>query len=326
MIIVPEKSLDIAVIGLSCVDCIATGSDIHWHVMNPVHDMRLSAGGLNNALCALSGLGLEIGISSRIGKDIFGEFLLRYWQDVDVNTAGVVVDPERKTGFSFILDQDNERTPFYSAGANEVFCPDDIPDDLCERSRCLLIFFAGTLPSIDGQPMLELVKRCHETGTAIIMDVSDGTSADYGAIHSYLPYVNLIINSEEARRITGKNSPIDSLKYLDAMAAGDGMFRGVTWKAGVTLSVPEHEGRRYIDIPSPFYGRHVDGVVGAGDAFRAGLAAFICLHYEDFTHGELDYQAAGLFASAVSYLYLSRLCDVRPFNLDDIQQLLIDTI
>lgn len=320
----PEKNLDIAVVGLSCVDCIASGSGIQWNVMNPVQDLRLSAGGLGNALCALSGLGLKVGVSSRIGNDIFGEFLRRYWDEIGVDTTGVVVNPCRKTGFSFILDHGCERTPFYSAGSNDAFCLDDIPAEYCENSRCMLIFFAGALPSLDGGPMLELVKRCCDAGTAIIMDVSDGTGADYSAIMSYLPYTNLIINSEEARRITGDDSPIGALKVLDAAGAETGMIRGVTRKSGVTLSVPSPEDRRYLDIPSPFYGRPVGGAVGAGDAFRAGLAAYICLHCEDFTAEALDYRAAGLFASAVAYLHLSRSRDVRPFGVDDVDRLLRD--
>ncbi|MHB1456455.1 MAG: carbohydrate kinase family protein [Armatimonadota bacterium] len=322
----PEKNLDIAVVGLSCVDCIASGSNIQWNVMNPVRDLRLSAGGLGNALCALSGLGLRVGVSSRIGADIFGDFLRQYWDEIVADTSGVAVDPCRKTGFSFILDHECERTPFYSAGSNDAFCLDDIPAEFIENSRCMLIFFAGALPSLDGAPMLELVKRCRDAGTAVIMDVSDGTGADYSAVISYLPYANLIINSEEARRITGEETPLGALQELDDSWPENGMFRGVTRKSGVTLSIPSPEGRCYIDAASPFYGRPVKSVVGAGDAFRAGLAAYICLHYDDFRGGALNYQAAGLFASAVVYLHLSRSRDVRPFGVDDVDRLLSDVV
>lgn len=319
-----EKNLDIAVVGLSCVDCIASGSGIQWNVMNPVQDLRLSAGGLGNALCTLSGLDLKVGVSSRIGSDIFGDFLRHYWDEIGVDTSGVVVDPCKKTGFSFILDHGTERTPFYSAGSNDAFCLDDIPGDFIEDSRCMLIFFAGALPSLDGTPMLELVKRCHDAGTAVIMDVSDGTGADYSSIISYLPYANLIINSEEARRITDEDTPLGALRRLDESWGENGMVRGVTRKSGVTLSVPSPEGRRHPDIMSPFFGLPVATVIGAGDAFRAGLAAYICLHYDDFRSGALDYRAAGLFASTVAYLHLGRIRDVRPFGVDDVDRLLRD--
>ena len=310
------KTLDISVVGLSCVDCIAAGPEGRWGVQNPVGGVRISAGGLGNALVALSGLGLEVGVSTRVGADMYGDFLRKQWPDFD--TSGVTIDPGLPTGFAFILNHDGERTPFYAAGANAAFCLSDVPARFIEESRCMLIFFAGALPSLDGDPMLELVKRCHAAGTTVILDASDSVSADYGPIPSYLPYANLVVNMDEGRRImprelasrsvgTGKESPREILESL----AGLGGFAAVTRPDGVSLMTAQGE---YLEVTSPFHGRPVRDVVGAGDAFRAGLGAYIVLDPKP------DYREACLWASAASYLYLSRSTDIRPFSLKDLKE------
>ncbi|HET6453225.1 MAG TPA: PfkB family carbohydrate kinase, partial [Armatimonadota bacterium] len=246
------KTLDISVVGLSCVDCIAIGPKGRWGVQNPVGGIRISAGGLGNALVALSGLGLEVGVSTRVGADMYGDFLREQWQELD--TSGVRIATDHSTGFAFVLNHGNERTPFYSAGANSAFCLSDIPTRFIEESRCMLIFFAGALPSLDGGPMLELVKRCHAAGTTVILDASDSISADYRPIPSYLPNANLVVNQEEGRRITGKESACEILESL----AHPGSFTAVTRLDGVSLLTPNGE---YLDVPSPFHGRPVRDVV-----------------------------------------------------------------
>jgi len=213
-----DKSLDVLVVGLSCVDSIAAGEFSKSNVQNPVGDVHISAGGLGNALVALSGMDLSIGVSTRVGDDMYGDYLLKQWKDLDIDISGVTVDRERATGFSFILDHGGERTPFYSAGANSAFGLGDIPTLLPEKSRCVLVFFASALPSLDGEPMLKLVKRCHAARTVVILDTSDGVLADHRAIPSYLPYANLVVSSEEGRAITGKDVPEEMLRNLDAMA------------------------------------------------------------------------------------------------------------
>ena len=315
------KCYDIAVVGLSCVDCVAHTDAIQMHVMNPISDVAISGGGLGNALTALSGLGLQVAVASRIGQDLYGDYLLRQWRALEMDIAAVTRDAERQTGFSFILNQGDERTPLFSIGANASFCLKDIPLALVESSRTLLVFFAGVLPALDGAPLLELAKKCNASRTAIIVDVSDNTHADYSAIASYMPFVNLVVNEEEGFRLTGEKGSLDVLHALDAACDAGAMFRGVTRKDGVMLSLPAAHGRQYLDVPSPCYGRPVRNVSGAGDAFRAGLAAYISRHYNAYLAGTLDYSAACRFAAGVSYLHLSRMSDCRPFSWEDVSVL-----
>lgn len=223
-----DKRFDISVIGLSCVDCIGSSLSSQWGVQNPIENLRVTSGGVGNALVELSGLGLKVSVCSRIGTDVFGDHLLDQWSKLNVDTSGVTRDADRSTSLSFIVSHECERTPFYSAGANAAFCLEDIPTDVIESSRCVLIFFAGALPGLDGDPMLQLVRKCHEAGATVILDVIDSATADYAPIPTYLPYVNLVVNTDEARRLTGKQSPEEMLTDLEAMAGNGSHFLAVT--------------------------------------------------------------------------------------------------
>lgn len=321
----PAKTIDIAVVGLSCVDCVANGAEPSPGVQNPVSEAHFAAGGIGNAVTALSGMGLRIGVSTRIGADLYGEFLLKRWRIYGVDMAGVRTNPDGATGFSFLVSHNDERTPFYSAGANGDFGLNDIPDAYITGSRCMLVFFAGALPSLDGAPMRELVRRAREAQTAVILDVSDSLSADYSSLPSYLPYANLVLNAEEGMRITGKTAPRDMLSSLMEIAdvdSGSPLITAVTCRGSAYLTGFRAGKREFMDVPSPFVNRHVNNVVGAGDAFRAGLAAYICRHTQDYWSGRLDRREACLTAHAFSYAYLSRKSDIKPFDEDFIRGLM----
>ena len=94
-------------------------------------------------LTALSGLGLKVGVATRVGNDIFGDYLLAEWQQLGVDVSAVTRDAQAVTGFAFLLDHDGERTPFYAAGANLNFGLSDIPELFRRGSRCLLLYFAA---------------------------------------------------------------------------------------------------------------------------------------------------------------------------------------
>ncbi len=308
------KRYDIAVIGLSCVDCIATGPQGRWTMMNPVGDVRLSGGGLGNALLTLSGLGLRVGVATRVGTDFYGDWLLGLWKSLGIDCAAVTRDAALPTGLAFVVDHGTERTPFFSPGANRAFCRADIPAALIQESRCVLLFFAGALPSLDGEGMAGLVADCRRAGTPVILDASDSTAADYRALRSYLPDVNLVVNLEEGRRLTGQGDARAAARAL-ADACGNapaGTFVAVTRADGAALVAFTPAGRQDVEVVSPWYGRPVRLSVGAGDAFRAGLAAYLFARDPARPDAAPDYRGACLQASAAAFLFLNRDSDSRP--------------
>lgn len=314
---------DIVVAGVSCVDTVVSSETFEVGVQNPA-DIRISPGGIGNAISALSGLGVSVGVSTRVGRDAFGDYLFECWSDMGADTTGVVIDDDLSTGAAVVLNHTSERTPFYAQGAIAAFGAGDIPREYIEFSKVFLIFFAGALPSLDGRPMLELVCACHRNGTAVILDLSDKLRADYSPVIDCLPYVNLVVNSVEAERMTGCKEPsvaVERLYRMAGSALGNRCF-AVTSSGAVSVLF-EMDGSPVVKtIRSPFYGMPIKDVVGAGDSFRAGLAANLSNNYEQWQDGKLDWENAFVHASAVAYLYLSRERDVSPFSELDVERLI----
>ena len=310
-----RQGRDIVIAGLSSVDVVVRSDTFEFGLQNPA-DIRISPGGIGNAVSAISGLGVSLGVSTRVRRDVFGEYLLGCWRDMGVDATGVVIDDNLSTGAAVVLNHTSERTPFYDQGANAAFGVGDVPREYIESCKVFLIFFAGVLPSLDGQPMLDLVRACHENGAAVILDLSDKLGADYSSVIDCLPYVNLVVNSVEAERMTGCKEPSEAVKRLYGMA-GDALgikCLAVTSSDAVSY-IYEMDGSPISKTSrSPFYGMPVKDVVGAGDAFRAGLAVYISNYYEQWWNGVLDWDKAFAHASAVAYLYLSRAKDAGPLS------------
>lgn len=320
-----DVGLDIGVIGLSTVDCAASIGRYNRGTMNPINDLRVTCGGLGNAVAALSGLGLEVGVCTRVGKDVFGDFLLNRWKESGIDTSAVTIDSTRSTAISFIACEDGERTPFYSAGANEAFCLADIPESWLAGCKCLLVFFAGALPSLDGEPMLQLLEKCRELGVPVILDTIDSVGTNYEWLWSYLPLANIVLNLEEGKRVSGKTDSLEALRVLtesEHRVDGQSGFAAITRSDGVSFSLFDNARWTDCDVPSPFAKLPVRDVVGAGDAFRAGLAAYICLNNKSRSIGTMDANEACTFAAAMAYSYLNREKDMHPFSRQDLENLI----
>ncbi len=318
-----RQSPDIVVAGLSSVDVVVSSDTFEVGVQNPA-DIRISPGGVGNAVSAMFGLGVSIGVSTRVRRDVFGDYLLGCWRGMGVDTTGVVIDDNLPTGAAVVLNHTSERTPFYDQGAIAAFGAGDVPREYIESSKVFLIFFAGALPSLDGRPMLELVRACHENGVAVILDLTDKLGADYSSVIDCLPYVNLVVNSVEAERMTGCKEPSKAVERLYRMAGGVLEIKcfAVTSSSAVSY-IYEMDGLPVIKtIRSPFYGMPVKDVVGAGDAFRAGLAVYMSNYYKQWRSGILDWNKAFVHASAVAYLYLSRDRDAGPISTSDVERLI----
>lgn len=314
---------EVVVAGVSCVDFVTTSATLAPGVMNPA-EIRVSVGGIGNAVTALSGLGVSCGVSTRVGRDMFGDHLKRRWAEQGADLAGVVTDPQRPTGLSMVLNHGGERTPFYAPGAVSAFARADIPPSYVRSAKVFLVFFAGALPALDGPPLAALVRDCHAAGGAVILDLSDKTGADYSPVPACLPYVNLVVNAVEAERMTGLRDPAAAAGHLCHTAGGSLQNRcvAVTTGGGAAFAC-ERDGRVAVrTVESPFHGRPVNDVVGAGDAFRAGLAWFIARHHDAWREGRLDWTGAFRHACAVSYLFLSRTTDDRPCTPSAVENIL----
>lgn len=232
----------------------------------------------------LEGIGL-------VGDDEKGESILQECRDMNVDTRQIKKIATTGTSYTDVMSvrQTGRRTFFHHRGANKLL---DIPHFNFEISTAR-IFHLGYLLLLDkldeqvenGFTGAALVfKKAKEAGFMTSADiVSDNSGRFREIIPSSLPYIDfLFINEFEAKMLTGIDtcSTSGQIDHLACKAATVSMLEmGV--QEWVILHFPEgviaasKEGK-FIFQPSLCLDESfIEGTVGAGDAFAAGVLAGI---------------------------------------------------
>jgi sugar/nucleoside kinase (ribokinase family) len=239
-----------------------------------VDEMSLHTGGCAvNTATGLAWLGLPVQVIGKVGRDPFGDFLLRELDARGVGTRGVSRDPQVGTSATMVMvDPDGERRFVHYIGANARLTLDDVELDMVERASILHVAGSLVLPGIDGQPTAELLRQAQAAGVITFLDtVWDDTGRWMDLLGPCLPHVDYFVPSlAEAQALTGLDGPEDVTRALLDRGVGTvGLKMGadgclVMTGAGELLHVPAFE----VDV--------VDAT-GAGDAFAAGFIAGVWL-------------------------------------------------
>jgi fructokinase len=138
------NSPDVTCIGEIIVDLI---SQELGKSLSTAHQFRKYAGGAPaNVAIGLVKLGYQVAFIGRVGRDSFGEFLINYLKDHQVQTQFIFSDPKHKTRLAFISrDVRGERNfEFWEKQpADAALVPNDF--DLQALSKNRMIHF-GSLP------------------------------------------------------------------------------------------------------------------------------------------------------------------------------------
>jgi sugar/nucleoside kinase (ribokinase family) len=239
-----------------------------------VDEMSLHTGGCAvNTATGLAWLGLPVHVIGKVGRDPFGDFLLRELDARGVGTRGVSRDPQVGTSATMVMvDPDGERRFVHYIGANARLTLDDVELDMVERASILHVAGSLVLPGIDGQPTAELLRQAQAAGVITFLDtVWDDTGRWMDLLGPCLPHVDYFVPSlAEAQALTGLDGPEDVTRALLDRGVGTvGLKMGadgclVMTGTGELLHVPAFE----VDV--------VDAT-GAGDAFAAGFIAGVWL-------------------------------------------------
>jgi sugar/nucleoside kinase (ribokinase family) len=263
------------------IDCLCTGilfADVACSPVDRVPDagelvaperIQLGLGGCaSNTAVDLARLGVNVGASGCVGRDVLGQFILDELAGGRVDTGGIHRLEEIHTGCTMIINvQGQDRRFIASPGANTRFKVGYIPPDWVAQADVLYIGGYLMLLGLETPEMVQLLRGARKGGTRVLLDVvglADRASFDRVAL--MLPETDVFLpNDDEAAALTGLSDPLQQAeRFRDAGAqtvvitqgergsllAGD----GVRLRAGV--------------YPSEFVGG-----TGSGDAFDAGFIA-----------------------------------------------------
>jgi len=255
-----------------------------------VDKMELHIGGCaSNTAIGLSRIGISSSVIGKVGKDGFGDFVVKYMQQQGVEVSGVVRDEREFTSATMVLvHADGERSFIHYLGANAALNEENIDFSIIQKARLLHVAGALVLPSLDGEPMARLLKKARAAGLTTALDtVWDAQNRWMKALKPALEFVDYFLPSfEEAKMLTGQETPEEVAAAL--------LDKGV---GTVALKLAEqgcYVRTREAEIRAPAYEIQCLDATGAGDAFVAGFLAGVLKGW--------DLEKTARFANAVGAL------------------------
>lgn len=260
-----------------------------------VDQMELHTGGCaTNTGVDLAKIGIDTGIMGKVGEDGFGDFVIATVERHGMDARGVVRDPDNNTsGTMVMIHADGERSFIHYLGANATLVEADVNFDFAKGARILHVAGTFLMPSFDGQPTANVLKRAQELGITTSLDTAwDSRGRWMELLAPCLPYMDYAVPSiEEARMVTGWHDPADVAKAL--MEHGVKVVGLKMGEDGCYIRSADQE------LRIPKYDVEAVDACGAGDAFSAGFLTGILKGW--------DLEKTGRFANAVGALCVTAI-------------------
>ncbi len=260
------KDFDIIVIGELNPDLILSGNvqPSFDQVEKLVDDAALAIGGSAAIFaCGTARLGLRTALIGTAGNDFFGNFMLGQLQAYGIDTAGIKIDTNQRTGLSVILTRKSDRAILTYPGLIPALRLADISPGLLARGRHLHLAGYFVLDALrpDASALFDLA---HSQGLTVSLDTNYDPSGDWNSgLDSALKRTDVFLpNAAEAQAISRKDSIQAAIESLSRQVQVVAVKRGAG--GAIAMSGAQRASAPALDVP-------VVDTVGAGDAFDAGF-------------------------------------------------------
>jgi len=304
-------------------------------------------------------VGVNLGRGDYDGLDAQGSFFYDLMVANGVDMSEIFIHPDLPTGTTYIHHKGaQERGGIaYFAGANDDF-DFEIFKAAVDRLKPKIVYYmyCGLSERGDangGRDLAGFIKWCTNKGIVTIADTSTLTArpeelissgvpvSGYKLLEPLLPEVDVFFtSSDEAKMIANTLSgPRDWSKFsenannthfLDFLSGRFWGRSGGTRAFGVTVSNGVYEKHIGPDasitgpnkVESRFMVGHVVDLVGAGDAFRSGLLAYIGRNLTKFRDGSMNFGEAVQMGNLFAALYIKAPLQDRHANIQAYEKML----
>lgn len=222
-------------------------------------------GSTGNCACAAASLGLKSAMFSRLGKDRFGEILLKSLKKYDMDLRFLDISDQYQTGVTVSLSSDRDRAMItYFGDTIDAFDAEAIP----LRQANAKHLHAGSFfiqPRV-RKGLAGVFQKAREMGMTTSLDAGwDENGRWHESLDEILPVTDYFFpNESEAEAITGESDPQRAAVRLSALGCN------AIVKCGGKGSVYCARGSEHADV-YPAYPTRVVETTGAGDSFNAGF-------------------------------------------------------
>lgn len=283
------RAFDVVCLGRAAVDLY--GEQIGARLEDVQTFARYLGGSPANTAVGSARLGLRVGMISRVGDEHNGRFVREALQREGVDVSQVGTDPQRLTALVFlgIKDQDTFPLLFYRQHCADMgLKAEHIDAAHIATARALLISGTHLSHPDTREACLFSMRAAKVAGTRVVLDIDYrpvlwglttpgmgerrfvASQAVSDEIQSVLPLCDLVVGTEEEVHIAGgSEDTLSALRRIrEVTPALIVMKRGPMGCVAFPGAIPSDLGN---GVQGPGFPVEVFNVLGAGDAFMAGL-------------------------------------------------------
>ena len=284
------KKYDILCIGLIVANLPVrpVNPDVFDKDVNLVDAITMLPGGdaMNEAI-VMSKLGNKVGLVGKIGKDEFGNMLIKHAKNSKVNVKNIKTDNNSNTSVCVVLVDENGKRNFLSyRGANNTLSVEDIDLSIIREAKILNIGSMFALPMLDKGGAEIILREARKNHVITAADMKyDSFHIGFEGIKNTIPFIDYFFPSyDEAAYLTNEKDPVKMADILQEAGAKTVVIK--LGKEGCYIQSPTEKHRL---VP---YDVDVLDTTGAGDNFVAGFLTGILKGW--------SLKKCGMFANAVA--------------------------
>jgi len=267
-----------------------------------VTDFKESPGGsAANAIVGLARLGLKTGYIGKVAEDCEGELLLNDFRKENVDTSGIIISREGRSGVVMgYIDRKGERALYVDPGVNDWMEFKEINLDYAANTEFL------HLTSFVGKKPFKAQKRLVKTLSDIKVSFDPGALYARKSLTSLKPIIKrsfvMLPNENEIRLLTGKDYETASKTLIK-----EGVSVVAVKLGEKGCYVTDGKERHLVEA----YEKKLVDTTGAGDAFCAGFLYGLIKGRDLYECGKLgNFVAARCISKIGARTGLPRLSDL----------------
>jgi sugar/nucleoside kinase (ribokinase family) len=253
---------DVVVAGTVCCDIIFYGLPAFPKIGEEIwtEGVEVTPGGAMNTAAALARLGLDVALSSPIGNDFWGNYLLTKIKEENISIEYTYFLNQPSPQLSVALNYDQDRAfVSYSDPSIQEFYTHILKETLLKCDANFIHLYASPIPGYT-----EMLKELKMAGKNISLDT--GWNPEFlksDEIKQQIYYSDYFMpNLMEAQYITGQQDPYQALQNLGELTSN------VVIKLDSKGAISLINKKMYSSIITPVI--PID-TTGAGDCFNAGF-------------------------------------------------------
>lgn len=164
-----------------------------------------------NVAADMAKLGLSIGISGRVGNDVFGREVRDRLLAANVRCDGLALSETAPSSSTFVLNVKGEDRRFiHCVGANAEYSGGELTLETIRRTTLLYVGGFGLLEALTPDAVVQLFRLAREAHVPTILDVVlPETGTLDGWMEAVAPWTDYFFpNNDEAERLTGEADPV----------------------------------------------------------------------------------------------------------------------